>query len=186
MPIGSLKNTLYGLALPVLGKKCEWKTAQDQQLARILRRHHVAGACIQRFENAKLTDHFAVGYARLDNEKIAVTEKTVFRTASVAKTVTALLVFRLQTLGKISVQQDISELLGYEVRNPHCPDAPITLAMLLSHTSSIVDSPAYFASFGKHTPLSELLADPQAWLPCVPGTVFRYSNEIFHRLCRDF
>ena len=176
MPIGSLKNTLYGLALPVLGKKCEWKTAQDQKLARILRKHHVAGACIQRFENAKLSDHFAVGYAKLDNEKRPVTEKTVFRTASVAKTVTALLVFRLQTLGKISVQQDISELLGYEVRNPHCPDAPITLAMLLSHTSSIIDSPSYFDAFQKQTPLRELLSDKASYLPAVPGMVFRYSN----------
>ncbi len=176
MPVGSLKNTLYGLALPVLGKKCEWKTAQDPKLARILRRHHVAGACIQRFENAKLTEHFAVGYAKLDNDKLPVTENTVFRTASVAKTVTALLVFRLQTLGKLSVQQDIGELLGYEVRNPHCPDAPITLAMLLSHTSTIIDSPAYFDAFQKQMPLRELLSDPAAYLPAVPGMVFRYSN----------
>lgn len=175
MPIGPLKNTLYGLALPVLGKKCLWKDAGDEQLARILRRHHVAGAGIQCFEKGKMTGHYEVGFARMDNEKIPVTQNTVFRTASVAKMVSALLVFRLQTLGRLSVQQDVSELLGYPVRNPWYPDAPITLAMLLSHTSGIVDSPAYFA-FEKQTLLRELLSDQEAYMPAVPGTAFRYSN----------
>ena len=42
--------------------------------------------------------------------------------------------------------------------------------MLLSHTSGIVDSPAYFAAFDRGTPLGELLADPQSYLSAVPGT----------------
>lgn len=176
MPIGPLKNTLYGLALPVLGKRCEWNETDDAQLAKLLRKHHAVGACIQRFEKGELTACHAAGYARLEGERIPVTPKTIFRTASVAKMVSALLVFRMQTLGKLNVQQDVSELLGYPVRNPHFPDAPVTLAMLLSHTSGIVDSPAYFAAFQQHTPLRELLADPRAFLPVLPGTAFRYSN----------
>jgi len=176
MPIGPLKNGLYGLALPVLGKRCEWKSAGDEQLTRVLKRHHVVGACIQRFERGVLTDCYSAGYARLNGEKSLVTPATVFRTASVAKMVSALLVFRLQTLGKLSIQQDVSELLGYPVRNLFFASAPITLAMLLSHTSSIKDSTAYFESFQKQTPLRELLNDPDAFLPAVPGTAFRYSN----------
>ena len=176
MPIGPLKNTLYGLALPVLGKKCLWKDAGDESLKRILRKHHVVGAGIQRFEKGKLTKNDAVGYARLENGGTEVTAETVFRTASVAKMVSALLVFRLQTQGRLSVQQEVSELLGYPVRNPWYPDAPITLAMLLSHTSSIVDSPAYFDAFQKRTPLQDLLNDQQAFIPALPGTAFRYSN----------
>ena len=105
-----------------------------------------------------------------------VTEHTLFRTASIAKMVTALLVLRLQTCGKLSVQEDVSDFLGYPVRNPSHPDAPVTLGMLLSHTSSVVDSPAYFSSFAAPVPLRLLLSDPQAWLPDAPGTRFRYSN----------
>ena len=134
------------------------------------------GACIQRFEKGKLTDCYSVGFAALGKEKSAVKPDTVFRTASVAKMVTALLVFRLQTLGEMSVQEDISDFLGYKVRNPHCPNAPITLGMLLSHTSSMVDSNAYFASFQQPVALQELLGGDGAFLPAVPGTVFRYSN----------
>ncbi len=176
MPVGPLKNMLYGLALPVLGKRCEWQTAGDEQLTRILKKHHAVGACVQCFRSGSLTECYAAGYASLKNGKQLVTPETVFRTASVAKMVTALLVFRLQTLGKLNVQQDVSELMGYPVRNPSFPDAPITLAMLLSHTSSLVDSPAYFDSFQHPVPLRTLLTDAQSYMPAVPGTAFRYSN----------
>jgi len=176
MPVGSWKNTLYGLALSVLGKRCEWKQADDAALAKILRRHHTVGACIQRFEKGRLTDCSAVGYAALEPEKRPVTAQTVFRTASIAKMVSALLVFRLQTLGKLNVQEELSDLLGFRVRNPYHPDAPVTLAMTLGHTSSIVDSPAYFASFAQPQLLQSLVDDPEAWRKTVPGMSFRYSN----------
>lgn len=176
MPSGFLKNSMYGMALPVLGKRCEWSTDEHAPLYRLLKQRHAVGACIQRFEKGKLTERFCVGYATLENEKREVTAETVFRTASVAKMVTALLVFRLQTQGKLNVQEDISDLWGERVRNPHAPDAPITLGMLLSHTSSMVDSPAYFASFRKATPLKSLLSDPSCFLDGVPGMHFRYSN----------
>lgn len=176
MPVGKLKNTAYGLALPILGKKCEWQPEKGNALEKVLHKHHAVGACIQRFEKGRLTDCHTVGYAVLDGEKRKVTHETVFRTASVAKMATALLVFRLQTQGKLHVQEDISDYLGYRVRNPHCPDAPITLGMLLSHTSGIVDSQAYFAAFLQPEPLRMLLEAPQAFLPVVPGMAFRYSN----------
>ncbi len=176
MPIGPLKNRLYGFALLFAGKRCEWKSADDEELARVLKKHHVAGACIQRFEKGKLTDCHAVGYASLTGEKRPVAKDTFFRTASIAKMVTALLVFRLQTLGRLNVHQEVSGLLGCPVWNPYFPDAPLTLAMLLSHTSGIVDSPAYFDAFRLHTPLSELVKEPQAYQSVVPGTAFKYSN----------
>ena len=105
-----------------------------------------------------------------------VTAETVFRTASIAKMVTALLVFRLQTLGKLNVCEELSDFLGVPVQNPHYPEAPITLGMLLNHTSSIVDSPAYFASFQQPVPLMNLLRNPASYSASLPGLQFRYSN----------
>ena len=178
MPVGTVKNLVYGLALPVLGQRPAWRARRggEEALARALWRKRCVGACVQRFEKGSLSECVCVGYAALEPQKRPVAPDTVFRTASVAKMVTALLVFRLQTLGRLSVTEDISDLLGRRVCNPHCPEAPITLGMLLSHTSGIVDSPAYFDAFGRGTPLSELLDDPRSYLPAVPGTTFRYSN----------
>ena len=90
--------------------------------------------------------------------------------------VTALLVFRLQTLGKLNVCEELSTFLGESVQNPHYPEAPITLGMLLNHTSSIVDSPAYFASFQQPVPLMNLLRNPASYSASLPGLQFRYSN----------
>jgi CubicO group peptidase (beta-lactamase class C family) len=46
---------------------------------------------------------------------------------------------------KIRLDQDISELVGFKVRNPAYPNTVITLKMALSHRSSINDSEGYFS-----------------------------------------
>lgn len=182
MPAGNLKNTLYQLALPVLGLRSPIASVQggsddeNARLCRLLRSHHAVGACIQRFEKGRLTECFTAGNARMEPSAQPVTAKTVFRTASIAKMVTALLVFRLQTLGKLNVCEEVSAFLGVPVQNPHYPQAPITLGMLLNHTSSIVDSPAYFASFQQPVSLTELLQNPASYSGSLPGLQFRYSN----------
>ena len=140
MPVGTVKNLLYGLALPVLGQRPAWRAprgaTEADAVARALWRKRCVGACVQRFEGGSLTECICAGHAALEPAKRPVAPDTVFRTASVAKMVTALLVFRLQTQGRLSVTEEISELWGRRIGNPHCPDAPITLGMLLSHTSS--------------------------------------------------
>ncbi len=182
MPAGNLKNTLYQLALPVLGLRSPIASVQggsddeNARLCRLLRSQHAVGACIQRFEKGRLTECFTAGNARMEPDTQPVTAETVFRTASIAKMVTALLVFRLQTLGKLNVCEELSDFLGVPVQNPHYPQAPITLGMLLNHTSSIVDSPAYFASFQQPVPLTELLQNPASYSGSLPGLQFRYSN----------
>lgn len=182
MPVGKLKNTLYGLALPVAGRRCGWQTAQggseivNRAVTKALRANHVVGACIQRFEEGRLTDCITAGYASLEGEKRPVAADTIFRTASIAKMATALMVFRLQSMDKLDVREDISDFLGEKVENPHFPGAPITLGMLLNHTSSIVDSPAYYGSFAEPADLTELLHSPASYSMDPPGMTFRYSN----------
>ena len=171
MPVGSLKNTLYALALPVLGKRGGWNASTA--LEKVLGKHHVIGAAVQQFEKGRLTRCDCVGYA---SGSTPVVRETVFRTASVAKMVTALLMFRLQTKGLLDVEEDVSALLGYPVRNSLFPDTAITLGMLLSHTSSIVDSQAYFASFAQLVELQRLFKSSDAFGAYEPGTRFRYSN----------
>lgn len=182
MPVGKLKNTLYGLALPLVGRRCGWKAAQggsdtvNRAVTRALKQNHVVGACIQRFEDSRLKDCLTAGYASLEGEKRPVTADTIFRTASIAKMATALLVFRLQSMDKLDVREDVSDFLGEKIENPYLPGAPITLGMLLNHTSSIVDSPAYYGSFTNPVTLSELLHNPASYSPDPPGMIFRYSN----------
>ena len=101
---------------------------------------------------------------------------TVFRTASIAKLVCALLVMRLQTLGQLQLEEDISVFWGKPIRNPHHPEQPIPLGSLLSHTSGMVDTPAYFHSFRQDTEVSDLLTDPALFADRKPYERFQYSN----------
>ena len=178
MPVGKLKNALYGLALPVLGRRRAWRAPRDGgeagAVARALARGHAVGACVQLFERGVPGACVAVGQAGADGRPVQ--PDTVFRTASIAKMACAMLVLRLQKLGRLHVDEDISDLLGCRVRSPHFPDASITLGMLLSHTSGIADSPAYFAAFDGGAPLSGLLGSPETYTLDRPGARFRYSN----------
>ena len=175
MPIGKRRNLLYGMALPVLGRKCEWKPRHGDALEKILHKRRTVGACVQRFEKSVLTECRTVGFASLEGQKTPVTSETVFRTASLAKTVTALLVMRLQTKGLLSVEEDASDFLDFSVRNPSHPGVPITLGMMLSHTASIVDPAAFHQQLGAAT-VRELLKEPDAFFPSEPGERFKYSN----------
>lgn len=42
--------------------------------------------------------------------------------------------------GKLKLNDTVSSLLGYEVKNPYYPDTAITLEMILTHQSSIVEA----------------------------------------------
>ena len=70
--------------------------------------------------------------------------QTMYRIASVSKLVVAIGVMRLVEEGKLALDDDVSTYLGWRLRNPHFPEAKITLRMLLTHTSSLRDGAFYF------------------------------------------
>ena len=101
------------------------------------------------------------------------------RIASISKLVTTLGVMRLVEAGKLDLDADASDLLGWRLRNPAFPEAPITLRLLLSHRSSLTDAAGYW-----QTPLGgqlrDIVEDPRAWdTRHAPGTYFRYTNLNF-------
>lgn len=110
----------------------------------------------------------------------AVTADDPVRVASISKLVTTLGVMRLVDAGKLDLDRDVSDYLGYPVRNPAFPDTRITLAMLLSHRSSLLDGPdLYIVPLGRT--IRETLADPRVWDPAhAPGSDwFHYTNLNF-------
>jgi CubicO group peptidase (beta-lactamase class C family) len=70
----------------------------------------------------------------------AVVPDTVFAWASVSKTVTATAAMMLVEEGAIDLDADVDDYLTFPVDNPNCPDEPITVRQLLTHTSSIRDN----------------------------------------------
>jgi CubicO group peptidase (beta-lactamase class C family) len=86
---------------------------------------------------------------------------------------------RLVERGLLDLDGDVSGKLGWRLRNPAFPDRPISLRMLLSHTSSVRDGIDYWA-IPLGASIERTMDDPQAWdggHP--PGGYFTYSNLNF-------
>jgi CubicO group peptidase (beta-lactamase class C family) len=97
------------------------------------------------------------------------------RVASISKLVVAIGVMRLVEQSKLDLDRDVNDYLGWRVRNPAFPDAPITLRALLSHQSGLRDSVDYIVPLDGS--LEAVLADPKAWeLGHAPGIYFAYAN----------
>ncbi len=97
------------------------------------------------------------------------------RVASISKLVAALAVMRLSEQGRLDLDRDVGEYLGWQVRNPAFPDMPITLRVLLSHRSGLRDSVDYIVPLDGS--LSDVLANPKAWdARHMPGSYFSYAN----------
>ena len=60
-----------------------------------------------------------------------------YRTASISKLFTAVAIWQLEEKGLLNINDEASKYLNFKLRNPHFPNTPITIAMLLSHTSSV-------------------------------------------------
>jgi CubicO group peptidase (beta-lactamase class C family) len=126
------------------------------------------------FDARGLTGSGAAGFAdRAAGRRLTVDDPA--RIASISKLHVALAVMRLVEQGKIDLDRDVSDYLGWTLRNPAFPDKPISLRLLLSHRSSLSDGVDYAIPLGKT--LRETVAQPEAWDgEHGPGTFFRYSN----------
>ena len=99
------------------------------------------------------------------------------RVASISKLVVAIGVMRLVEQGKLDLDRDVNDYLGWRVRNPAFPDARLTLRSLLSHQSGLRDSVDYIVPLDGS--LQAVLANPKAWdAGHAPGTYFSYANII--------
>lgn len=119
------------------------------------------------------------------------TVQTPMQVASITKTMTGVAMMQLVAEGRLSLDADINGYLPFRVRNPRFPEAPITLRMLATHTSSITDRwevyrNVYRFGGGAMEPLSQFLAGYFApggalyaegnFLTSAPGSEREYSN----------
>lgn len=130
------------------------------------------------FDREGITSTRVHGLADPDTGR-KVTAGDPVRIASISKLVTAIGVMRLVEAGTLDLDADVSDLLGWPLRNPAFSDQPITLRLLMSHRSSLTDAAGYW-----QTPLGgqlhDILQDPRAWDDKhAPGSFFRYTNLNF-------
>jgi CubicO group peptidase (beta-lactamase class C family) len=106
----------------------------------------------------------------------AVEANDPVRIASISKLIMALATLRLVDEGKVDLNADVSDYLGWHLRSPNFPDAKVTLAQLLSHRSGLRDNAGYVIPLGES--LQAKLSDPKAWYADAPPgeAPFEYAN----------
>ena len=109
----------------------------------------VAGAALAVMAGDRLIYAGAAGCAEFDAARprkclrpLRPTSK--LRVASISKMALAMGLATLVEEGRVDLDRDVSDYLGWRFINPNFPDRPITARRLLSHTSSIRDPEEYW------------------------------------------
>src|SRR5699024_9896559 len=113
------------------------------------------------------------GYSDLEN-KTPLKEGDLFRIASISKSFTSSSLMQLVEEGKLSLDDEVSDLIGFEIRNPKYPDTPITLKMILNHSSSLNDSQGYFTLNTINPDSTD--TTQKSYNDYEPGTQYEYCN----------
>ncbi len=112
-------------------------------IQKIMQSSPVMGLSVAVVKNNKIiyTQSFGLKNQETNNP---LTDDCIFRIASISKSFSATSILQLYEAGKLSLDQDVSELIGFKVRNPNFPETIITLRLMMSHLSSLNDSQGYF------------------------------------------
>ncbi|MBQ7640384.1 MAG: beta-lactamase family protein [Bacteroidales bacterium] len=151
----------------------------EKDLTAIARDHDVVSMQVAFVVGDEIVYSHAVGLKNFDS-RVPASTTDLYRIASVSKSFSGVSTMQLVDAGKLSLDADVSDIVGFRVRNPKFPKVPITVRMLLSHTSSIVDSKvSYKKSFD--VTLNPATASATNVAACYsnyePGTHYQYSNR---------
>ncbi len=156
------------------------RTAFNTELRQMMDSLNVVGLSIAVVKNNQIVFNNSYGVQDLES-KVPVTNSTYFRIASISKSFSAVSIMQLVEQGKVMLDTDVNDVLNFKVRNPKFPDVPITVEMLLDHTSSLNDSEGYWESLDCITP-GKNENYTKAYNDYKPGTKYEYCNLNFSLL----
>jgi len=128
------KNTLYSILLGVVILLiCNQSIAQADKaelaIQQIMKSNPVVGLSVAVVKNNKIIYNQSFGLKDLENN-VPLNNESIFRIASISKSFTATAIMQLVAKKQLNLDQDVSELIGFKVRNPKFPNKVITLKMI--------------------------------------------------------
>jgi CubicO group peptidase (beta-lactamase class C family) len=135
---------LTGFMLVTLIQTFAQSEKAEAAIQSIMQSSPVVGLSVAVVKNNKVIYNHSFGFKDVEKQ-LPLTNASIFRIASISKSFTSTAIMQLVAKKQISLDQDVSELVGFKIRNPRFPNTVITLKMLLSHRSSINDSEGYFS-----------------------------------------
>jgi len=176
-----LKSLKYFLTVSLIIGSIALSKAQNEKaeadFKTVMEKYNAVGASVAVVKEGKVIYTHSFGLKDLESKK-PLSDQDIFRIASISKSFSATSIMQLVEAGKISLDDDFGDLVGFKIRNPKFPEQKITLKMALSHTSSLNDSQGYLN-------LDVINPDKNPeWAKCyndyAPGTKFDYCNLNFN------
>jgi len=161
------------LVVPAVAQKGKTRSG----IKKLMKKYQAVGLSVAVVKNNEIVYNQSFGKKNMER-KTKIKNDDVFRIASISKSFSATAIQQLAEAGKLSLDDDVSKLIGFEVRNPKFPDQVITLKMLLSHTSSLNDSEGYFTLDVINPARAKNAAG--CYSDYAPGTEYRYCNLNFN------
>lgn len=165
------------LLFPVTSTAQENKA--EEAIQQIMKENPVMGLSVAVVKNNKFIYSHSFGLKDAETNT-PLTNDNIFRIASISKSFSATAIMQLVEAKKVNLDQDVSDLIGFKVRNPKFPETIITLRLMLSHLSSINDSQGYF-SLDSINPAKSV-----NWYKCYnsyePGKKYEYCNFNFNMI----
>lgn len=169
-----LKQLVCTCLMVLIGCTCiAQNTKAEMRIDSIMKAYKMVGLSVAVVKKGDLIYTHSFGLKNIATNT-PLTDDNIFRIASISKSFSATAIMQLVEAKKLSLNDDVSNLIGFTVRNPKFPDKIITLKMLMSHTSSLNDSHGYF-TLDSINP-----AKTSNWAKCysdyAPGAGYAYCN----------
>jgi len=165
----------------------------DMEIQKIMAEYDIPSitACI--FQHNKIVWSQSYGNSDIEHQAIA-TEETIYHIGSISKLFIVTAIMQLEEKGLLELITDINNYLPFTLSNPNFPDDPITIKMLLTHTSGLVSGTTDIAtphiwdyyppdqSPAMQTWITQFLSPggefytSHVWSNNKPGTFETYSN----------
>ena len=161
-----------------------------KEYSKFIEQFNMVGSNVIYLNKNGYLENISTGFSSIENN-IKSTKDSIYRIASISKVIVAIGLLKLYEKGLVDLDEDISKYLGFIVRNPKYPNDLISLRMILTQTSSIIDDGIYEDGIYKgydgsnstddFIKLEELLTPGskrfyKGYSEYRPGTNFIYSN----------
>ncbi|ULQ52091.1 serine hydrolase domain-containing protein [Flavihumibacter fluvii] len=164
--------TVIGSLCFSLSSSCQPANA-EAGIRAIMQQQKVMGLSVAVVKKNKIIYTHSFGLKDMESNT-PLTDDCIFRIASISKSFSATSIMQLVRAKKVSLEDDMSKLVGFTIRNPKFPGTVITLRHVMSHRSSINDSQGYFTLDAINP------AKNPDWAKCFndyePGKGYMYCN----------
>lgn len=117
----------------------------DTAMEKVVKEFHCVGLQTAVIKDKSIAFSKAYGLSDIASNT-PMTASNAFKVGFCGRVVVPIAIYQLAEQKKLSLKDDISKYLGFELRNPDCPEIPITITHFLKQLSTLSESDGHSKS----------------------------------------